>query len=119
MQAQELVSIHVIVLSSNNVSLCHEDSVYRALTSFTDNGTEWYEPKFQALLNNTGCNSLACLRNLPYEDIYQPMNGSISGSWYPVIDGNLFPEHPAKLLASGQYHKIPMIDGVNTDEGTE
>ncbi|KAI9737703.1 MAG: hypothetical protein M1818_005707 [Claussenomyces sp. TS43310] len=88
-------------------------------TTGTYNGTDWYEPKFQQLLNNTGCDSLACLRDLPYEKIYPAMNGSVSGSWYPVIDGNLFPEHPARLLATGQYHKIPMIDGVNTDEGTD
>jgi carboxylesterase type B len=47
------------------------------------------------------------------------MNQSISGSWYPVLDPVLFPEHPAKLLATGQYNKIPIIDGVNTDEGTD
>ena len=86
-----------------------------------DNGTDWYEPKFQTLLNDTGCDSLACLRKLPYEALYPAMNGSVSGSWYPVLDGptGLFPDHPAKLLATGQYHKIPMIDGVNSDEGTE
>ena len=47
------------------------------------------------------------------------MNGFVSGCWYPVIDGNLFPEHSTKLLATGQYHRIPMVDGINTDEGTE
>ncbi|KAL3418563.1 carboxylesterase family protein [Phlyctema vagabunda] len=85
----------------------------------TYNTTEWYEPKFQAILNYTSCDSLACLREIPYERLYPALNNSISGSWYPVLDNNLFPEHPAKLLATGQYHKIPMIDGVNTDEGTD
>lgn len=82
----------------------------------TYNTTEWYEPKFRTLLNNTNCTSLTCLRELPYEAIYPAMNGSVSGTWYPVLDPDLFPEHPAKLLSSGQYHKIPIIDGCNSDE---
>lgn len=55
----------------------------------------------------------------PTQQLYPAMDGSISGSWYPVIDGNLFPEHPTKLLAIGQYHETSMIDSVNPDEGAE
>ncbi|TAQ88359.1 hypothetical protein B7494_g3302 [Chlorociboria aeruginascens] len=88
-------------------------------TTGTYNGTDWYEPQFRGILNLTNCNSLKCLREIPYEQLYPAMNYSLSGAWYPVLDGNLFPEHPAKLLATGQYHKIPIIDGVNTDEGTD
>ncbi|RDW75951.1 hypothetical protein BP5796_06772 [Coleophoma crateriformis] len=85
----------------------------------TYNTTEWYEPKFQFILNYTNCDSLACLRHLPYETLYPALNGSVSGSWYPVLDPVLFPEHPAKLLSTGQYHRISSIDGVNSDEGTD
>lgn len=101
-------------LSSSKVKIVHATDHRNS-----DNTTEWYEPKFQAILNYTNCDSLACLRELEYEKLYPALNGSISGSWYPVIDNNLFPEHPAKLLSTGRYHKIPMIDGVNSDEGTD
>lgn len=43
---------------------------------------------------------MACLREIPYEQLYPAMNESVSGSWYPVLDPILLPEHPAKLLSS-------------------
>lgn len=85
----------------------------------TYNKTDWYEPKFQAVLNYTGCDSLSCLREIPYEQLYPALNESIGGSWYPVLDPVLLPEHPAKLLSSGQYRPIPILQGVNSDEGTD
>jgi carboxylesterase type B len=91
----------------------------RSLISKKDNGTDWYEHKYQAILQQTNCDSLTCLRNLPYEELYPALDNSVSGSWYPVIDGNIFPFHPSKLLSTGQYNHVPIIHGSTTDEGTD
>ncbi|KAG9033685.1 hypothetical protein FRB95_014474 [Tulasnella sp. JGI-2019a] len=42
-------------------------------------------------------------------------NVSIFG---PTLDGDLIPDYPSKLLASGKFAKIPFISGNNVDEGT-
>jgi len=33
-----------------------------------------------------------------------------------VVDGKFLPKHPQELLASKDFHPVPSIIGVNTDE---
>ena len=33
-----------------------------------------------------------------------------------VVDGTFFPRHPRELLASGDFHPVPSIIGVDSDE---
>ncbi|KAI0373780.1 esterase 1 [Pilatotrama ljubarskyi] len=41
--------------------------------------------------------------------------------WSPVIDGHggIIPDLPSKLLALGEFSRIPFISGANLDEGTQ
>ncbi|KAF7290221.1 Carboxylic ester hydrolase [Mycena indigotica] len=38
--------------------------------------------------------------------------------WMPVVDGDIIPDLPSKLLAAGRFAKIPFIAGTNLDEAT-
>ncbi|KAG6098773.1 hypothetical protein E4U30_007550 [Claviceps sp. LM220 group G6] len=65
-------------------------------------------------------NALKCLRD---SDFQQP-NASIThmteqstANWVPVLDGNFLNNHSAKQIASGQFAKVPILVGSNSDEG--
>ena len=88
------------------------------------NGTSWYQPIYDKVVDSVGCTSaqdtLDCLRQVSYENIYPHLNYSnIPGpGWYPVVDGDLMPDFPSVLLREGRFAKVPHIDGINSDEGT-
>ncbi|KII90741.1 hypothetical protein PLICRDRAFT_683700 [Plicaturopsis crispa FD-325 SS-3] len=64
-----------------------------------------------------------CLRAANWTELVQGERFALNLSsaivtWPPVIDGSLFPDYPSKLIAKGQYAKLPFISGTNVDEGT-
>jgi para-nitrobenzyl esterase len=38
--------------------------------------------------------------------------------WEPVVGAQDLPDHPYKMLAEGKSHRVPVLHGSNTDEGT-
>jgi len=78
----------------------------------------------------TGCDAgddaavIQCLRDLPLEDVMAVMHGQwgsldVSDEAYgPLVDGVLLPSDVGERLASGQFSQVPVIMGVNADEGT-
>lgn len=85
----------------------------------TLNGTDWYQPMYDQLVNSTGCSSatdtLHCLREVPFE-VIAPLAWA-GPEWFHVIDGSFIPRYGQKSLLSGKFAKIPIILGTNTDEG--
>ncbi|CAN9203555.1 unnamed protein product [Alternaria alternata] len=83
------------------------------------NGTDWYQNMYNNLTESVGCagaeDTLQCLRDVPYETIapfgYQGLE------WFHVIDGSLIPRYGSESLREGNFAKIPLILGTNTDEG--
>jgi carboxylesterase type B len=80
---------------------------------------------YQAVLKKAGCASapdrLGCLRALNSSAIYEafklPANAPLS-TFHPVVDGGFVEQSPSAQLLSGQYVKIPTIQGHNDDEGS-
>ncbi|KAG5961748.1 hypothetical protein E4U57_007451 [Claviceps arundinis] len=65
-------------------------------------------------------NALKCLR----ESDFKQLNASIThmteqstSNWVPVLDGNFLNNHSAKQMANGQFAKVPILVGSNSDEG--
>ncbi|KAM0257448.1 hypothetical protein ACHAQJ_004395 [Trichoderma viride] len=91
-------------------------------------------PKAQAVYNNVvikaGCSSsldtLACLRQAPYDTFLSAVNSapsifsysSVALSYLPRPDGVVLPDSPDVLLEQGKYYPVPMIVGDQEDEGT-
>lgn len=83
------------------------------------NSTHWYQPMYDNLTASVGCSdaedTLQCLRDVPYEKIapygYQGLE------WFHVIDGELITEPGQVALRNGNFAKVPVIIGTNTDEG--
>ncbi|KAH7329658.1 carboxylesterase [Stachybotrys elegans] len=63
--------------------------------------------------------SLDCLRALPFRELNQALNytGNGPGTWVPVLDGDFFVDYPHNQLIRGEFAKVPILIGTNTDEG--
>ncbi|KAF4987179.1 hypothetical protein FDECE_15560 [Fusarium decemcellulare] len=90
-------------------------------------------PKGQAVydqvVKTAGCadktDSLNCLRELSYEDFLNAITSvpgllsynSIALNYLPRPDGKVLPKSPDVLIHEGKYAAVPMINGVQEDEG--
>ncbi|KAK0389867.1 hypothetical protein NLU13_3440 [Sarocladium strictum] len=63
--------------------------------------------------------SLDCLRALPFEDINKALNytGDGPGTWPSVLDGDFITDYFSNQLERGEFAKVPIMIGANTDEG--
>ncbi|KAK3110262.1 hypothetical protein LTR53_015626 [Teratosphaeriaceae sp. CCFEE 6253] len=88
--------------------------------SYRDN--EYWQPLYDSLVNQTGCTSaidtLDCLRHVPFDVINTALNGTALGRFQPYVDGDFIQRFASIQLAEGDFVKVPIIDGANTDEGT-
>ncbi len=61
------------------------------------------------------------LRAVPAEDLLRAASGSDPLSvvdFGPIVDGYVLPERPVQAFARGGQHRVPLLIGVNADEGT-
>ncbi|KAL5334317.1 Alpha/Beta hydrolase protein [Aspergillus crustosus] len=87
-----------------------------------ENGTQRSQPGFEAIVSAAGCydawDRLQCLRQVPFATLNATMNGSIAtGSFSPTIDGDFVRTHRSQQLKRGEFVKVPIITGANSDEG--
>ncbi|KAM0545439.1 hypothetical protein ACHAPJ_011344 [Fusarium lateritium] len=90
------------------------------------NATDLMQDVYNSLVGNvTSCaslvgspKSLACLRQAPFSEINHALNISKVGPWAPVLDHDFIADYPANQQAEGNFPKIPILIGANTDEGT-
>ncbi len=65
-----------------------------------------------------GTSSLAELRAVSAEDLMAPMPNGLSLRFRPVVDGWFMTEDPAITFASGNPQNVPLLTGMNADEGS-
>ena len=75
-----------------------------------------------------GCASTAdascdarCLRAAPlasWTGAWALMPAGFAGAWQPVVDGELLADQPLRLLQAGKFHRVPIVMGTNSNEGT-
>jgi len=69
---------------------------------------------------------LDCMRSAPPEKIMAALppdpafafSDGEFGSWLPILDGYVLTENIAESFASGSFHRVPLLVGSNTDEGS-
>ncbi|KAL4810370.1 Alpha/Beta hydrolase protein [Aspergillus unguis] len=88
----------------------------------SENGTQASQPSFEAIVSKVGCSSswdrLQCLREVPFSKLNATMDGSLGSlSFTPTIDGDLIRDYGSRQLQHGQFVKVPIIAGANSDEG--
>lgn len=88
------------------------------------NATQW-QPYFDALVEEVQCNGTAnvldCLRELPWETLNAVFNSTVLPVSTPGIgahiDGDIILEQGYTSLREGRFIKVPVLTGINTDEG--
>jgi len=58
------------------------------------------------------------LRAVPAEKLQSLITEEMSEGFHHIRDGHVFPENVGLAFAKGQYNKVPMLFGYNSDEGT-
>lgn len=83
---------------------------------------EYYQPLYDSVVNGSGCyktiDTLECLRHVPFSKLNDLFNTSTATYWQPVVDGDFIARWASIQLKEGDFVKVPIIDGANTDEGT-
>lgn len=87
------------------------------------NGTNYYQPLYNAVVQNVSCDTqidtLQCLRTVPYQQLNAVFNNTpYDSAFQPVIDGDFIQRYGSAQLAAGDFVKVPVISGANTDEGS-
>ncbi|KAJ6478673.1 carotenoid ester lipase precursor [Mycena vulgaris] len=89
-------------------------------------GQQYYDQ----IVKDVGCersrDTLDCLRNAPFETLMSATNSTpnlfvyqaLAEAWIPRVDGDFLKDDPQRLFMRGSVADIPMINGVNDDEGT-
>ncbi|GAA5915078.1 uncharacterized protein JCM6883_003261 [Sporobolomyces salmoneus] len=97
---------------------------------YTVNSSSTWTPYNQSvayskILENAGCKKddgddsaqIDCLRSLDLETFNQSVSGPLA-FWKPIVDGSILPELSSQQFERGNFVKVPLLLGTNTDEGT-
>lgn len=68
-----------------------------------------------AFAKKLGCGNVAALREIQWGDLVAASN---EVDPFPFVDGQFMPDDPVALFDRGDVNHVPMIIGVNADEGT-
>ncbi|KAH8646868.1 lipase [Xylariales sp. PMI_506] len=101
-----------------------DDGLYRAaiMESGGPSGCQvetltWYNTAVENLTRAVGCwgvsDQLACLREVDSATLYAVHPTVV---WNPILDGEFLTGYPSQLAQQGQYVRVPIITGTNTDE---
>ncbi|KAL5095530.1 hypothetical protein Trisim1_000301 [Trichoderma cf. simile WF8] len=78
-----------------------------------------YQGMYDNITETVGCStsndSLACLRSVPYDTLY---NACIGFRQTPIMDGEFISQLPSQSIQKGEIADVSIIMGTNTDEGT-
>ncbi|KAL4913716.1 Alpha/Beta hydrolase protein [Aspergillus aurantiobrunneus] len=86
------------------------------------NGTQRSQAYFESVVSKVGCydawDRIQCLREVPFLTLNATIDESIgTGTFAPTIDGDLVQNYGSQQLRKGQFVKVPIITGANSDEG--
>jgi carboxylesterase type B len=109
-----------------------DDKLFRAAIMESGNPVNYlpyleagfYQPSYDLIVNQTGCrnqtDTLGCLRSIPYAKLNAVFNQTAFQlkPFEAVIDGDFIQKFTSIQLADGDFVKVPIIGGANTDEGT-
>ncbi|HET9159733.1 MAG TPA: carboxylesterase family protein, partial [Caulobacteraceae bacterium] len=93
--------------------------IYAPITHLTKT---WYGRKSGEAMG-AARGSLAALRAQPFDprglSIGSAINEvNVGTAAYPVVDGVVIPDDPARLFEQGKFHHVPIIVGGNADDGS-
>jgi para-nitrobenzyl esterase len=109
------LSVHSQLVSPLAAGLFHKAIVESGAYSLTQPSLASAEAAGTAFATGAGCadQTAVCLRGLPVATILANQGG---GTVVPNIDGVVLPRTVRTALTSGQFNRVPVIEGSNHDE---
>ncbi|KAH7014480.1 Alpha/Beta hydrolase protein [Microdochium trichocladiopsis] len=84
-------------------------------------GTQAFQQSYNAVVNATNCtdsfDKVQCLREVPFETLNTIFNGTLGNSFGPSLDGDFVQNYGSIQLERGDFVKVPLLIGANTNEG--
>ena len=123
------VLMHLVAYGGRDDKLFHSVLMQSASVPPTRD-IESSQFQYDNLVDRTSCkgskDTLACLRKLSIEDLlkgalnepYPGAKGKPVFFYNGVVDDDMIPDIPFQLFADGKFIKVPVLMGVNSDEGT-
>lgn len=78
----------------------------------------YYTAPVENLTRTVGCRAasdkLACLRSLSSEQLFAAQTSQV---WNPIVDGDFLQAYPSTSMDEGNFIKVPLLTGANSDEG--
>jgi carboxylesterase type B len=124
------VGLHLTAYAGRN------DSLFRAAILQSGNpifyraqdGPRAYQSLFDQVVAKTGCNSsntnstpdpVQCLRGIPFDQLNVTLGALYlaHGDLNPVVDGDIVQTYGSVHLQRGEFLRVPIIVGANSDEG--
>ncbi|KAF8272611.1 Alpha/Beta hydrolase protein [Lactarius quietus] len=117
-------ALHMVTNGGNNEGLFR--AAFMQSGSTPPSGPTYYD----FLVERTNCSgspdTLACLREAPYDELKAAMDDtpsafsyqSLALVWLPRVDGVFLVDDPQKLVQQGIVARIPVVSGNCDDEGT-
>lgn len=92
----------------------------------TSGAIEYHQDDYETLVDHFNCtdavDSLECLQKVDATDLTNVFNTSnhvlTTGFAFPYIDGDILKKASYETLTNGEFNKIPLLIGTNTDEGS-
>jgi para-nitrobenzyl esterase len=108
------LSTFVQIVSPLSNGLIHKAIVESGSYSLAIGSLAQNEATGEAVATALGCSdqSAACLRALPVSALL----AADAGIYYPTVDGSVLPQSIGPALASGQFNRVPVMQGTNHDE---
>lgn len=110
------LSVHTHLASPRAAGLFHRAIVQSGAYQLSPPTLAVGEERGRAFATRAGCadQSAACLRALPVQTVLANQGGSPSA--HPVVDGVVLPQTIRAAIESGQFNRVPVVQGSNHDE---
>jgi para-nitrobenzyl esterase len=112
------LSVHSHLASPTAAGLFHKAIVESGAYSLTQPTLAVAEAEGAAFASLAGCSSqtAACLRALPVTTILASQAAGFPNGFVPTVDGKVLTQSVGAAFASGQFNRVPVIEGSNHDE---
>lgn len=110
------LSVHAHLASPSARGLFHKAIVQSGAHSLTQPSLADAESFGAFAASQAGCSNAACLRSLPVTAILALQGAAFPNGFVPVVDGKVLPLSIGAAFASGQFNRVPVIEGSNRDE---
>lgn len=84
-------------------------------------GTSATQNAYKSVVNATNCanslDTIQCLREVPYEALNAVFNSTLASAFGPGLDGDFVQNYGSVQLARGDFVRVPLLIGANTNEG--